>query len=86
MNRYTIGAFLLTDAVTTTVRRELRKLKPGIKVTAEEIKSLIQQEVIKREILDSEAAHEAQKQVSRFVKKQEKEKSRPKGALVESDS
>lgn len=80
VNRYTIGALLLTDAVTNVVRRELRKLKPGIKVDAPEIKDLIQSEVIKRELLESEAGVEANKQVLKFVKKQEREKAKNKAA------
>jgi len=74
VNRYTIGALLLTDAVTNVVRRELRKLKPGIKVDADEIRDLVKTEVIKRELLESEAGIEANKQVTRFIKKQERAK------------
>ena len=78
VNRYTIGALLLTNSVTNVVRRELRKLKPGIKVDAEEIRNLIQSEVIKREILESETGVEANRQVTRFIKKQERVKQRAK--------
>ena len=66
VNRYTIAALLLTESVTNTVRKELRKLKPGIKVDAEEIKKLIKDEVIKRETLDSEAGVAAAKQIVRL--------------------
>lgn len=78
VNRYTIGALLLTDSVTTLVRREIRKLRPGIKVDIEEIKDLIRNEVLKREIVDSEAGSEANKQVTKFIKKQERAKSKVK--------
>lgn len=74
VNRYTIGALLLTDSVIGVVRRELRKLKPGIKVSIEEIQRLIHGEVIKREILDSDAGIEANKKLSKFLKKQEQTK------------
>ncbi len=78
VNRYTVGALLLTESVTGVVRRELRKLKPGIKVDIEEIKSLIHDGVIKREILESEAGIEANKQLSKFLKKQERIKQQKK--------
>lgn len=78
VNRYTIGALLLTDSVTSTVRKELRRLKPGIKVSTEEIESLVRDEVMKREILESEAGIEANKQLSRFLKKQERSKKQSK--------
>ncbi|MCH7742437.1 MAG: hypothetical protein IIB71_07220 [Proteobacteria bacterium] len=70
VNRYIIGALLLTDSVTNAVRKELRKLKPGIKVSIEEISGLIKSEVVKRETLESEAGIEANKQVTKFIKKQ----------------
>ena len=78
VNRYTIGALLLTDSIANVVRRELRKLKPGIKVDAPEIRDLIQGEVIKREILESEAGVEANKHVTKFMKKQERAKIKSK--------
>lgn len=74
VNRYTIAALLLTDSVTSVIRRELRKLKPGIKVETDEIAELLKAEVIKRETIESEPGIEANKQVAKFIKKQEKEK------------
>lgn len=82
VNRYTIGALLLSDAVTSVVRRELRKLKPGINVDTEEIYQLIKSEVIKRETLESEAGIEAGKQVIKFIKKQEREKAKSKKVVL----
>jgi predicted type IV restriction endonuclease len=78
VNRYTIGALLLTDSVTNVIRKELRKLKPGIKVDSSEISDLIKSQIIKREILESEAGIEANKQVAKFLKKQEREKNKTK--------
>lgn len=78
VNRYTIGALLLTDPVANAVRKELRLLKPGIKVDAKEIHDLIKDEVLKREILDSEAGVEASKQVGRYLRKKAKIKVHPK--------
>ena len=78
VNRYTIGALLLTDSVARIVRKELRNLKPDIKVDVEEINHLIHNEVIKREILESEAGIEANKQLARFLRKQERAKKQTK--------
>jgi len=74
VNRYTIGALLLTDAVVNVVRKELRKVKTGIKVDAEEIHNLIETEVIKREVLESESGVEAAKTLKRMARKQQKKK------------
>lgn len=78
VNRYTIGALLLTDPIVNTVRRELRKLKTGIKVDSDEIRELISQEVIKRELLESEAGKEANRQVEKSMKQQERAKLKSK--------
>jgi hypothetical protein len=83
VNRYTVGALLLTESVTSVVRRELRKLKPGVKVGIEEIKSLVRDDVIKREILESEAGIEANKQLSKFLKKQERIKQQKRVASTQ---
>ncbi len=82
VNRYTIAALLLTDSVANAVRKELRNLKPGIKVDTEEISNLIQSEVIKRETLESEAGVEATKQVTKFMKKQARAKAKSKGKEI----
>ena len=85
VNRYTIGALLLTDSITNVVRRELRKLKPGIKVDACEINDLIKTEVIKRDLLESEAGVEANKQVLKFIKKQERAKAKSKAKALSTE-
>ncbi len=76
VNRYTIGALLLTDAVVSVVRRELRKFKPAVKVNTEYILELIQNEVIKREILESETGIDARKQLARHIKRAKKTKTK----------
>lgn len=86
VNRHTIGALLISDSVTNTVRRELRKLKPGIKVSSDEISDLIKHEVLKREILESESGIEALKQVTRFIRKQERAKTKTKASKPQLDS
>ena len=76
VNRYTVAYLLLTDPVAISIRRELKKLKPGIKVDFEEIKNIIENDIIKRDILENEEGIEAKKQITKFVKKQEKEKNK----------
>ena len=85
VNRYTIGALLLTDPIVNTVRRELRKIKTGIKVDSAEIRVLISQEVVKREVLESETGKETIKQVEKFMKQQERAKLKSKKATAKSD-
>jgi len=74
VNRYTVGAVLLTEPVISVIRREIRKIKDGLKVSNEEIEELISNEVLKRDLLESEAAKEAQKNIQKLLKKRLKAK------------
>jgi len=85
LNRFTLGAVLLSESVLSVVRRELRRVTPGLKVDAEEIEALLRAEVIKREVLDCEKAAAARKQVTRAVNKAQREREE-KGADVETES
>lgn len=75
VNRYTVGALMLSENVVSVIKRELRKLKAGIKVTDDQIYELIKDEVLKRDLVESELAKEANRNVQRMVKKARKKKS-----------
>ncbi len=77
VNRYTVGAVLLTEPVISVIRREIRKIKDGLKVSNEEIEKLISNEVLKRDLLESEAAKKAQKNIQKLLKKRLKTKPKP---------
>ncbi len=76
VNRYTIGVILQTEPVIASIRRELRKIKEGLKVSNEEILDLVSNEVLKRDLVESEAAQEAQKNVQKSLKKHQRLKSK----------
>ncbi len=77
VNRYTIGAVLLSDPVVNSIRKELRSIKEGLKVSNEEIEELLKNEVIKRDLIESEPAKEALKNVIKLAKKRSRSKSKP---------
>ena len=77
VNRYTVGAVLLTEPVISVIRRELRKIKDGLKVSNEEIEELVSNEVLKRDLIESEAAKEAQKNIQKLLKKRLRSKPKP---------
>lgn len=65
LNKFSLAALILSEPVLDVVRRELRRLSPGIKVDVEQISVVLQSEVIKREVLEGEKADAARKLVSR---------------------
>ncbi len=71
LSKYTLGAILLSEPVLKLVRRQLRT-SSGLKVALGEIKSVLEADVIKREVLEGEKAAHAQRQVSRAARRARK--------------
>ncbi|WP_435642114.1 type I restriction enzyme HsdR N-terminal domain-containing protein [Micavibrio aeruginosavorus] len=69
LNRFTVGAIVMSETVVSAVRRELRRMSPEAKISEDEIKELLANEVIKREVIEGEKAQQAQKKVSKAEKK-----------------
>jgi hypothetical protein len=69
LSRFFIGAVILSDPVLDVTRRELRKLSPDVKIDNEQIKEVLIQEIIKREVMEGDKAEEAQRKITRSVKR-----------------
>ena len=70
VNRFMVGAITISEPVVSIIRRELRKISPDVKVSDEEIKNILTSEVLKRDIVEGEAADAAMKRVKKQLKKQ----------------
>ncbi|MBK9586008.1 MAG: type I restriction enzyme HsdR N-terminal domain-containing protein [Alphaproteobacteria bacterium] len=68
LNRFTVAALLLSDSVISTIRKELRRTASDVKVTNEEIKAVLENEIIKREVIEGDKATQAKRLVSRSEK------------------
>ncbi len=55
-SKYSIGALLTTDAVLSTIKKELKKLSPTSKIDDDFLKNLLLTDVIKRELTEGEQA------------------------------
>ena len=53
-SKYLIGQLLLTDDVLNCIRRNIRKISSTVKVSNEDIKAALENEVIKRDIFSNE--------------------------------
>ena len=78
LNRYVISALLLNSPVIDCIRRELRRLSPGIKIETSEILDILKNEVLKRNVLEDDKAIQAQKRVKRFISQKLKNKNKTK--------
>lgn len=78
VSRFTIGAILFGAPVIDAIRRELRKISPGVKVDNAEIETIIKTEVVKRDVIEGEAAKQAASRYRKTVDKLNKQKEVPK--------
>jgi len=73
INKFVIGNMILTENVISVIRKEIRKFVGEIKIDPEEIVEIIQKEIIKREIIDSDGALVAQDKLKKYFKKIERQ-------------
>jgi Type I restriction enzyme R protein N terminus (HSDR_N) len=59
LNRYVISELLQSDAITSAIRKEMRRLFENMKVTDDQIRVILSNDVIKRDSLDGDHASAA---------------------------
>ncbi len=69
MNRYALAAVLLSEPIVSTIRRELRRITPGVRIEMEEIRASLLGEVLKREVVEGEKADEARRKLNKVQAK-----------------
>ena len=73
-NRYTVGAILITDDILKAVKRVLRKVSPGMKIDDDDLREKISNNILKRDILESESGIEAIKSLKKTLSKLDRAK------------
>ncbi len=74
LSRFFLGAMILSDPVLEIVRRELRRVSPDVRIDIEQIRTVLTNEVLKREVMEGEKADEARKKIGRVANKILREK------------
>ncbi len=69
LSRFFLGAMILSDPILQVLRRELRRLSPDVRVEIDEIKAVLNSEVLKREVTEGEQADEARKKIAKSASK-----------------
>ena len=64
-NKFYLGAIILSDIVLVTIKRELRRLSPDVKIQIEELSNILKQDVIKREVIEGDKAESARKKLKK---------------------
>ena len=68
-NKFNLAALIMSDPILHTIRRELKRIAPDVRISVAELKDALGHEVIKREAIEGEKATEAQRLVSRAASK-----------------
>lgn len=74
LSKFLLSALILSDSITDVIRRELRKISPDVKVSSEQIRDVMQLEVLKREVIEGDKAEEAKKKINKVLSKISKNK------------
>jgi hypothetical protein len=69
LSRFFLGAVVLSDPVLDVIRRELRRVSPDVRIEVGAIKKALEDEVVKREVVEGDRAEEARKRVAKASKK-----------------
>ncbi|MCP1830708.1 putative type IV restriction endonuclease [Bradyrhizobium sp. USDA 4532] len=72
-SKYTVAAVLRTDKIVEAIRKEVRRLS-GIRLDLEYLSSLLENEIVKRELIDSEEGAAAVAYVKKLQKTAAREK------------
>lgn len=77
VSRFSLAATIVSEPVLDVIRRELRRLSPGVRITVEEIASVLKREVLKGEVVEGVKADEARKRIARAQNKVVKKVAKP---------
>jgi len=73
-SKFSLAAILVSPAMLSALRKEIRKISPNIKVEEEALKETLQNDVLKREVVDSDEAKQALALLKKATKAVEKVK------------
>lgn len=77
LNKFTVAQVVISEPVISAIRRELRRLFPGLRVDLDQVSDILTNDVLKREVMEGEKAAETQhklRKASGKVSRQTKQK------------
>jgi predicted type IV restriction endonuclease len=83
-NKFIIGCLLNSPDVYALLRRTMKKLFDDVKISEQEIADIMANDIIKREIIDSEESKKAKKDIEKIYKKIERAKEKHSLAVQDS--
>ncbi len=84
LSRFFLGAIVLSEPVLEVIRRELRRVSPReVRIDLGQIKDVLVDEVLKREVTEGDKAEDARKKIARAAKKLLRVSSAKAAAIVQ---
>lgn len=74
-NKFTVAAVLQTDFILEVLRREIRRMSSGVKVEVDYLRSLLRDEVLKRDLVEGDEAKAASQNIRRLQRAATRKKS-----------
>ena len=78
-SKFSLAAVLVSEPMLAALRREIRRHFPGIRIEEDALKLILEQEVLKREVVDSDEARQALDILKRALKSAARAKSKEDG-------
>ena len=63
LNKFTVAQVILGEPVVGTIRKEMRRYFPDLKIEPESIVDMLNNEILKREVLDGDKVKDAQQRI-----------------------
>lgn len=83
VNKFIVGRILLTEPILDAIRKQLKKFSSELKPANEEIRAILLNEIIKRDVMEGEKATDAAKRVNKMIKAEKNTAKEIKTALPE---
>lgn len=77
LSRYSLGHLVLSDSVIAAIRREVRSIAPKVKVDDERLRTVLQNEVLKREVVEGDEASATRTSLAKMARKAAKARAKP---------
>jgi hypothetical protein len=72
LSKYSIAAVIFSDSVLNAIRHELKQISPDVRIDTDQIRAVLEQEVLIEDVLKGDQADEARKLVSKIAAKERK--------------
>jgi predicted type IV restriction endonuclease len=85
-SKFSVAAVLMSESIITALRRELRRHYPNVRIDDEVLSFVIENEVLKREVVDSDEAQRAQQVIKKAIRKETRAKEKTENEKEASSS